>query len=33
MTVTRTGIWVLTAEDGGEEMLRSLGAPFGPLAD
>jgi methionyl aminopeptidase len=33
MTVTRAGIWVLTAEDGGEEMLRSLGAPFGPLAD
>lgn len=33
MTVTRSGIWVLTAEDGGEEMLRALGAPFGPLAD
>jgi methionyl aminopeptidase len=33
MTVTRTGIWVLTAEDGGEEMLAALGAPFGPLAD
>ncbi len=33
MTVTRNGIWVLTAEDGGEQMLGSLGAPFGPLAD
>lgn len=33
MTVTRTGIWVLTAEDGGEEMLTALGTPFGPLAD
>jgi methionyl aminopeptidase len=33
MTVTRTGIWVLTADDGGEEMLAAFGAPFGPLAD
>jgi methionyl aminopeptidase len=33
MTVTRQGIWVLTAEDGGAEMLAALGAPFGPLAD
>jgi methionyl aminopeptidase len=33
MTVTEGGIWVLTAEDGGEEMLAALGAPFGPLAD
>ncbi|WGL54169.1 type I methionyl aminopeptidase [Nocardioides sp. BP30] len=29
MTVTRTGVWVLTALDGGEEMLTSLGVPFG----
>jgi methionyl aminopeptidase len=33
ITVTKKGIWVLTAEDGGEQMLTSLGAPFGPLAD
>jgi len=33
MTVTRSGVWVLTAEDGGEQMLASLGVPFGPLAD
>ena len=33
MTVTAHGTWVLTAEDGGEEMLASLGVPFGPLAD
>ncbi len=33
MTVTEHGIWVLTAEDGGEEMLSALGVPFGPLAD
>ncbi|HET9871973.1 MAG TPA: type I methionyl aminopeptidase [Propionibacteriaceae bacterium] len=32
MTVTRDGVWVLTAEDGGEAMLGALGAPFGPLA-
>jgi methionyl aminopeptidase len=33
ITVTRDGVWVLTAEDGGEQMLSTLGAPFGPLAD
>jgi len=33
MTVTRHGIWVLTAEDGGESALASLGVPYGPLAD
>jgi methionyl aminopeptidase len=33
ITVTRDGLWVLTAEDGGEQMLNALGAPFGPLAD
>ena len=33
ITVTERGIWVLTAEDGGAEMLAALGAPFGPLAD
>ncbi|GAA2097735.1 type I methionyl aminopeptidase [Microlunatus panaciterrae] len=33
MTVTRNGIWVLTAEDGGEELLSQLGVAFGPLAD
>ncbi len=33
ITVTRGGVWVLTAVDGGEQMLRSLGVPFGPLAD
>ncbi|MFB9671255.1 type I methionyl aminopeptidase [Microlunatus capsulatus] len=33
MTVTAHGTWVLTAEDGGEEMLTALGVPFGPLAD
>jgi len=31
MTVTSRGIWVLTAEDGGEAMLKELGVPFGPL--
>jgi methionyl aminopeptidase len=31
MTVTSRGVWVLTAVDGGEEMLTSLGVPFGPL--
>jgi len=29
MTVTPTGVWVLTALDGGEEMLERLGVPFG----
>lgn len=33
MTVTEHGLWVLTAEDGGEAMLASLGVPYGPLAD
>jgi methionyl aminopeptidase len=33
ITVTKQGIWVLTAEDGGERMLATLGALFGPLAD
>ncbi|SDT26722.1 methionine aminopeptidase, type I [Friedmanniella luteola] len=33
MTVTEHGLWVLTAEDGGAEMLGALGVPFGPLAD
>ena len=33
VTATSTGVWVLTAEDGGEEMLGALGVPFGPLAD
>jgi methionyl aminopeptidase len=27
--VTPDGAWVLTALDGGEERLRSLGVPFG----
>ena len=33
ITVTEHGIWVLTAEDGGEGDLASLGVPFGPLGD
>lgn len=33
MTVTKHGLWVLTAEDGGEQRLNELGVPFGPLAD
>ncbi|MFZ1410691.1 MAG: type I methionyl aminopeptidase [Micropruina sp.] len=33
MTVTKNGIWVLTAQDGGEEMLNRLGVKFGPLSD
>lgn len=33
VAVTERGLWVLTAEDGGERMLGELGAPFGPLAD
>ncbi len=33
MTITRHGLWVLTAEDGGEAELTALGATFGPLAD
>ena len=31
MTVTKNGVWVLTALDGGEEMLQKLGVPFGAL--
>jgi methionyl aminopeptidase len=33
ITVTEHGVWVLTAEDGGAEMLASLGVAFGPLGD
>ena len=33
MTITSHGLWVLTAEDGGEAELTALGAEFGPLAD
>ncbi|QGF22727.1 type I methionyl aminopeptidase [Raineyella fluvialis] len=33
VTCTPKGVWVLTAPDGGEEMLGRLGVPFGPLAD
>lgn len=32
ITVTKNGIWVLTAEDGGEEELTKLGVRFGPLS-
>lgn len=33
ITVTPNGLWVLTAEDGGEQQLAAMGVPFGPLAD
>ena len=33
VAVTETGLWVLTAEDGGERRLGELGVPFGPLSD
>ena len=33
ITVTRRGLWVLTAADGGEAELDARGLPFGPLAD
>jgi len=33
MTVTAEGVWVLTAEDGGEAELTARGIPYGPLAD
>jgi methionyl aminopeptidase len=33
ITVTEHGVWVLTAEDGGAQLLESLGVPVGPLAD
>lgn len=33
ITVTKQGLWVLTALDGGEAELAARGLPFGPLAD
>lgn len=33
VAITPGGLWVLTAPDGGEEMLRRAGVPFEPLAD
>lgn len=33
ITVTEQGVWVLTAQDGGEADLARLGVPFGPLTD
>ncbi|MDO5683736.1 MAG: type I methionyl aminopeptidase [Propionibacteriaceae bacterium] len=33
VAITEHGLWVLTAPDGGEQMLARLGVPFGPLAD
>lgn len=33
IALTPAGLWVLTAEDGGEAELIARGAPFGPLAD
>lgn len=33
VAITPDGIWVLTALDGGESLLRSVGAPFGPLGE
>ena len=33
VALTERGLWVLTAEDGGEAELTARGAPFGPLAD
>ena len=33
VALTPTGLWVLTAEDGGESELTARGAKFGPLAD
>ncbi|HHV21822.1 MAG TPA: type I methionyl aminopeptidase [Propionibacterium sp.] len=33
VAVTDTGLWILTAPDGGEEMLTKRGLPFGPLGD
>lgn len=33
ITVTRKGVWVLTAPDGGEDECNRRGIPFGPLAD
>jgi methionyl aminopeptidase len=31
VAITPTGLWVLTAHDGGEAMLTALGAPYAPL--
>lgn len=33
VAITPSGLWVLTAADGGEAALARLGVPFGPLAD
>ena len=33
VVLTEHGIWVTTAEDGGEAELGALGAPYAPLAD
>ncbi|MDR1265818.1 MAG: type I methionyl aminopeptidase [Propionibacteriaceae bacterium] len=33
VALTRHGLWVLTAEDGGQAELARRGLPFGPLAD
>lgn len=33
VAITDHGLWVLTAADGGEELLRALGVRYGPLAD
>ncbi len=33
VALTGSGLWVLTAEDGGEAELTSRGLPFGPLSD
>jgi methionyl aminopeptidase len=33
VAITERGLWVLTAEDGGEAELTARGVPFGPLAD
>lgn len=33
VAITEHGLWVLTAEDGGEAELTARGVPFGPLGD
>ena len=33
IALTPAGVWVLTAEDGGEAELGARGAKFGPLGD
>ena len=33
VALTADGLWVLTAEDGGESELTARGLPFGPLGD